>query len=335
MRRSVTKIPLTDENGNKIYRFKKYNVKPAKQKRIDKVSKKQMKEFSSTKWFFTVCWPFPGFFMTIKYLAVVSWKFFLLEYFQLLHIFRLPVKHVDHKLDESVPFDTSHYPVYMDFIGFWLRPLVMYGERFGTFQGSKLTGEWFRYLNICYDAAYELYRYSLTTTFRPKTDDKKTNKMRRADPHYCCIPSLHITIVLLCYAFNRMVFERENFTQKEKDQWNDEVYRRTVQIGNSVLYMKQHSVNCIPAAIYLVTKIIPDLFTQDDAVRFINDLFVESTDILESDKKKIREHILYVYERFLLESLHEEDWTAPVKRWLDSYEPYRPFYADYSDKNHY
>ncbi len=334
MKRLDTDIKLTDEKGNKLYRFKRGNIKAPSLRRINKVKGKDInKDFSPVEWFFTVTWMPSAIGETIKYLAVVGWKFFLLEYLQKIHIFRLPVKHVDHLLDESVPFDTNYYPVYMDFINFWLRPLVMYGHRFGVYQGAKLTGEWFRYLDIIYDGAYELYRYSLTTTFRPLTKDKRVNKLRAADPHYCCIPSLHISIILLCWAYHRMVFERENFSAEEKNLWEKQLYEQAVKIGESVLYMKQHSVNCIPAAIYLVTKAVPDLFTRDDAVKYINDLFVEREDVNEEDKGKIRAHIQDVYEAFVLEGLHEEDWTIPVKRWLDSYEPHTPYYAAFSEES--
>ncbi len=334
MKKLDTTFKLTDENGNKIYRFKKSKIKAASQKRIEKLKGKDInKDFKILEWFFSVGWMPPAFGETVKYLGVVAWKFFLLEYLQKIHIFRIPVKHVDHQLDEKVPFDTSLYPVYMDFIKFWLRPLVMYKKRFGLYQGSKLTGEWFRYLDIIYDGAYEIYRYSLTTTYRPLTDDKRVKKMRGADPHYCCIPSLHIAIILLCWSFHRMVFERENFTQEEKTNWEKQLYEQAVKIGESVLYMKQHSVNCIPAAIYLVTKAVPDLFSQSDAVKYINDLFVERNDVKEADKKSIRAHIQDFYEGLVIEGLHEEDWTLPVKRWIDSYEAYRPFYADNSEES--
>ena len=47
----------------------------------------------------------------------------------------------------------------------------------------------------------------------------------------------------------------------------------------------------------------------------------------EEDKKKIHEHIHFMYERLLLEGAMEDNWVTPVARWLDAYEPYTPFYA--------
>lgn len=121
-----------------------------------------------------------------------------------------------------------------------------------------------------------------------------------------------------------MLFKRESFTQQESEQWNSELYAQAVAIGETVLYVKQHSVNCIPAALYMLTKITPELFTPQMAVNFINDLFKNSTDITDADKKEINSYIQFMFERLLLEGALEDDWRTPVIRWLDSYKPYEP-----------
>ena len=83
----------------------------------------------------------------------------------------------------------------------------------------------------------------------------------------------------------------EGFSAEERDAWNEELYKGAVAIGETVLYVKQHSVNCIPAALYMMTRIQSDLVTIGTCVKYIEDLFKEQDDIAESDKIAIQSHI--------------------------------------------
>jgi len=55
--------------------------------------------------------------------------------------------------------------------------------------------------------------------------------------------------------------------------------------------VKQHSVNCIPAALYLVTQNFPEWITLADARIFISNLFVKPEGFSE-EECQVREHIL-------------------------------------------
>ncbi|WP_040858977.1 hypothetical protein [Treponema medium] len=46
---------------------------------------------------------------------------------------------------------------------------------------------------------------------------------------------------------------------------------------------------------------------------------VSDETLSEQIKQKVRSHIHFLFERFLLEGTHENDWTVPVKRWLQRY----------------
>lgn len=308
--------------------YKKYKVKPASQRRINKVKGKSLKDFKVIKGVFCIPFALFSFIPFFAYGFILLWEYVLQQYLRKWHLLPRNVKHVDHELDEKVPFKTEKLGIYMSFISYWIKPLVMCFERFGFFNGSKLAGEYLRYLNMTYIQANRMYNYSFTTTYRPKTTDKKILRMRGADPHYLCVPSLHIAIINLTYAFYRKIFERENFTEEEKTKWLDELYTANVAIGESVLYVKQHSVNCIPAALYMLTKIIPEMYTSDDVVKYVKDMFVTSDDISEEDKVLIREHIEYIFERFLLHGIVEDRWEIPVQFWLNENEPFVPSYAN-------
>ena len=107
---------------------------------------------------------------------------------------------------------------------------------------------------------------------------------------------------------------------KEQDFYNAELYRGALDIAETVLYVKQHSVNCIPAALFMMTNLIPEYFKAEDARIFINDLFKDCTDIQPEDKINIHNHIKNMYEN-LLQEKGDKDWTEPVKNWIVNYIP--------------
>ncbi len=316
------------KNKDPKYPFRQGIAKQPSEKRIEKVKGRKLADFHFMTAYATLPWNHYGFGPVFGFaFGPVIWKFFVPQFLEKIHLAHYPVKHVDHALDEKVPFKPEHLHIYMDFINVWIRPIAMLIKRFGIINGSKLGGEFLRYLTYSYNEAFKMYSTSMTTTYRPACDLPSIKRLRGADPHFMCVPSLHIAIVCLCFSFYRMLFERENFTQEEKDLWNKELFGRAVEIGETVLYIKQHSVNCIPAALYMMTRIAPELFNPSMAVEFINALFVNVDDVEEEDKKKIHEHIHFMYERLLLEGAMEDNWVTPVARWLDAYEPYTPFYA--------
>ena len=257
---------------------------------------------------------------TFKLLGVVLKDFFFLQFAVKWHIKKIPVVSVDHPLDKKVPFTPDRVGIYFDFINIWIRPMSMMIKKFGAKKGLPLCKEWLDRLRKTYEEAAKFYRFCLSTTDRPHYK-KSLNflKIHLFDPHYCCVPSLHIAIVVLVFTFYRDLFVREGFSAEEREVWTRELYEGAVSIGETVLYVKQHSVNCIPAALYMMTRVHSDLVTIGTCVKYIDDLFREQTDIAENDKEAIHSHIQYMYERFYLEGLHFEDWREPVQRWIVSY----------------
>lgn len=313
------------KNKDSTFRFRWGTVRVPSTKRIDRVRSRSMESFHVLPAYLRLFPYWRTGFTLFKFVYVVIKKFFMIQYLQKIHLTHRPVKHVDHALDQKVPFRPEKIKIYMQFINIWIRPVEMLLKRFGQRDGAKLSREFFRYITLTYNEAYRMYSICLTTTVRPKCPATSAiSHIQRADPHYLCVPSLHIAIVCLCYSFYRMLFERENFTQEEKDRWLKELYNHSIQIAETVLYVKQHSVNCIPAALYMMTKITPELTDTQLATDFIEDLFKTADDVSEEDGKKIRAHIQFVYERFLLEGITEDDWTVPVARWLKDYEPCLP-----------
>lgn len=293
------------------------------EKRIKKVAGRPLSSFS-------VLPAYPNLFFrpraigtTASFFKSVIAVFFVLQFGKKWGFLHIPVVHVDHPLDKKIPFLPQKVNTYLNFINFWIEPMTMLIHRYGAHNAMLFCREWLKLLTTTYDEAGRLYRFRLSTMERPRYHKGQFFTIHFFDPHLLCVPSLHIAIIVLCYSFYRMLFERESFTETEKKQWNKELYDGAIAIADSVLYVKQHSVNCVPAALYMVTRLFPDLFKPTDAVQFIGDMFAEPEGMSAQDAAAVREHILFIYERFLLEGAHEDDWRSPVQRWLVTYEKER------------
>lgn len=260
----------------------------------------------------------------LSYMRTVVANFFGFQFLVKWGIKKIPVVHVDHPLDKTIPFLPHKIGIYLHFINFWIEPLSMLIRRYGAHDAMPFCAEWLRTITRAYDEAARLYRFRVSTMERPAYRKGKFFTIHLLDPHLCCVPSLHIAIVVLCAAFYRHFFAREQFPETERRQWNKELYDGAVAIAESVLYVKQHSVNCVPAALYMVSRLFPALFTPTDAVAFIDALFVQPEGMDEERARAVRTHIMDMYERFLLEGAHDDDWRAPVQRWLVTYGQEQP-----------
>ncbi len=257
----------------------------------------------------------------VRYLWIVAFDFFLLQFMVKWGWRKVEIINVDHELDEKVPFVPELAPIYLDFIHFWVRPLGLLIRK----NRKKALGyvvEFLHTISDIYGQAATFYKYKMTTTKRPTAEeyrDKNFDGIRRVDPHYLCVPSLHIAVVVFTYAYFKDVFEKGDFSEEEKQQYNNELFNGAIEIGETVLYVKQHSVNCIPAALYMMTDAIAGLFSIEDAIVFIDALFAEQTNITKAAKKEINIHLHHLFEQLLLEGKYEDHWLEPLKRWLFKY----------------
>ena len=264
--------------------------------------------------------------------------FFFPQYFVKFKLKKIPVVHVDNELDYKVPFTPLRIKIYLSFLHIWISPMSFILRRVGLKKASPYCAGMLKRVSLCYRSAYKMYRYKMSTTNRPTCKVPKEvasnfRMIRFWDPHYLCVPSLHIALVVLTYTYFRKVFAELALTPEEQKVYNEELYKNAISIAETVLYVKQHSVNCIPAALYMMKCIIPDLFSDEDVEKFILDLFATSNDIASDDILKIRAHIRSLYNHFeesgtqLLEKNNDNEnrsWEEPIKVWIDSYAAYKP-----------
>jgi hypothetical protein len=121
-------------------------------------------------------------------------------------------------------------------------------------------------------------------------------------------------VVIRTYTLFREIAKKlgEDFTPQI-----EELRRGALAITEAVLYVKQHSVNCIPAALYAMTMFDPSLFPPDEAERFVSGIFKEAKLPDKPDAGMIRERILSLYRRFLAEGEASgrhpgQDWKQPL-----------------------
>ena len=286
---------------------------------------KPIKELSVAKAFLVLPFRWSSLKSLCGYLYTVVTKFFWLQFSVKLGLRKIPVLPVDNALDKKVPFNPLKVPIYLDFIHFWVRPMVFIINKYGTKKAVPYCAKFFAIIDKSYQEAARIYSFRMSTTDRPmckvdKSVQRHFNTIRTVDPHYLCVPSLHIAIVVLAYTFFRQTFKELEMDNKEQDFYNAELYRGALDIAETVLYVKQHSVNCIPAALFMMTNLIPEYFKAEDARIFINDLFKDCTDIQPEDKINIHNHIKNMYEN-LLQEKGDKDWTEPVKNWIVNYIP--------------
>jgi len=253
------------------------------------------------------------------YLGTVMRDFFLLQFAVKFGIKKIPVLSVDHPLDETVPFTPEKVSTYLDFIAYWIRPMGYIGRRFGRAAERKYLREFLETVNRCYRDAAEVYRFRMTTTKRPRYYRGSFFTIHLFDPHFMCVPSLHVIIVVLAYTFYRKAFAELGMGNAEAEELNSELYDGAVAITETVLYIKQHSVNCIPAALYAMTRIRPYEVTPTEVTRFISSLFANAPTVKSENAAKIREHISDMYEILFLEGCHDSDWITPLQRFLNAY----------------
>jgi hypothetical protein len=243
---------------------------------------------------------------------------------------RAPLSCVEHDLDRLIPFSPSWIEVYLDFVGLWVRMIGFLLIQFGG-KARDAAAAFMDSMGDLYRFAGKLYDKNLSTTSRPfYIREFRFFLLRLLDPHLMCVPSLHVMVVVLTYTRFRDILgylDKENrFAPRA-----EEIRRGALSITEAILYVKQHSVNCVAAALYAMTRFEGGAIRPEEAESFVSGLFTGEGSgtgrralprIGQAAGERIREHILKLYRRFCRQGLEapQEDWAKPL---LDFLEPLR------------
>jgi hypothetical protein len=254
----------------------------------------------------------------LRCMASIFRNFFFLQYRAALSPGLIPVTNVDHPLDLKIPFLPGKVNVYLDFIAFWVRCLGFLFRHCGR-KALEPVRNFIESMGQVYAFAAEVYRVNLSTTDRPFYLKRLRFLIIHAvDPHLMCIPSLHVMIVIRAYTLFREIIKTLGLEERLAAQ-TEELRRGALAITEAVLYIKQHSVNCISAAMYAMSRFDPfdpGLFPPAEAERFASEIFKKEESITKEDGDEIRGYILALYRRFLDEGEKSEDWKKPLLNFL-------------------
>ena len=269
---------------------------------------------------------------TIKFYISLFSNFFFFQHKSAFLPGRVPVTNVDHPLDKKIPFTPSWIKIYIDFAKFWIRMLSFILRRYGR-KAYAPASEFTAGMAELYSFAAQIYRRNLSTTSRPFYIKRPLFMViHMLDPHLMCIPSLHVMVVIYTYTSFAKIVKSFGDDEKLKNQVLEMKYG-TLAIIQAILFVKQHSINCIAAALYAMNCFNNSLFSQQEAEKLLNLLFspipdfgvhtknihpsyAPKTKLPDAVQNEIKEYILNLYRRFLSERNNAKLWYEPLLRFL-------------------
>ncbi|MCL2557229.1 MAG: hypothetical protein FWE09_01995 [Treponema sp.] len=260
----------------------------------------------------------------------------------------IPVSQADHPLDERIPFAPEWIDVYIDFVPYWLRALTFLDSRFPRASEGAIR-DLLRNMGRLYAFAARVYRRNMSTTRRPFYVARPGfMAIHLLDPHLMCVPSLHVMVVVYaCEKFERIIAEL-GADDECRDQI-EEMRRGALAVCQAILFVKQHSANCIGASLYALTRFDAALFPAEKARAFLARLFEDPPEALlpgarcraarkrascsparcktcalaqpaarlsPEDAAEIRGHIARSFEGFLAQGETARSWEEPILDFL-------------------
>ena len=253
----------------------------------------------------------------ISLIKTILSKFFLPQFLSKLGIRKRKVVNVDHELDRKIPFSPDYLSIYMEFSPLWIKSIYFLYKEFRA-EALPFIAEFIRDLENLYRKGFEVYNYCQSTTSRPGAGINIPLKiMQLADSHLHCVPSLHVMVVCFNHLrINAIIKKLAENPGKYKEEL-DYAGNQAVLITNSILYMKQHSVNCIPAGLFALAHNCPE-FSNEYAlslVKGIGQLNAERIDGIND----ITAYILDLYNHFREVSGSHHSEAEVLVNFLENY----------------
>ena len=276
---------------------------------------------------------------TIGCIRSIFLNFFFRQYRAAYLGSRSPVSWVDHPLDEKILFTPSWVSIYLDFVPFWVRMVSFVLKNYKR-KAHNVIIDFISSMGKLYAYAAGVYQKNFSTTRRPFYIARpRFFLIHLVDPHLMCIPSLHVMIAIRTYTKFAQIIR--NFgDDKTFAAQIEEMRQGALSISRAILYIKQHSINCISAALYAMCCFDPGLFTPEQAEAFTVDLFTgkrpqadsaskrrsnhavrpaaaPSGTISENDAQEIQKHVIMLFRRFLSDKKNSGPWDKPLLNFLD------------------
>jgi hypothetical protein len=255
----------------------------------------------------------------LRVIGAITSEFFILQFKRKLGLYKIPVIQVDHPLDETIPFSPHHVKIYLTFTHLWLKSLLFLYREFGE-RALPEIADFLDEIALLYRESGKVYRKRMSTTYRPKNiGGPYFRVIHTFDPHLLCIPSLHVEIVF----YNFLVITRIiDHLAEDPDRYLPEkkyLWEQAILITDSILFIKQHSVNCVSAGLFTLNNLNIG-FTRELGHTIIAELFTGKGNELET-AEEIKEYVRHLYDR-LLERVETGDFADPedvLVEFLDYY----------------
>lgn len=229
-------------------------------------------------------------------MGTILTTFFLPQLQGRLKIKKRKVVNVDHELDNLIPFSVNYIGVYLSFTPIWIKSIYFLYLEFGN-KSLPLIAAFINSIGQLYKSSFSVTNNCQSTTTRPRSGRNIQLKlMHLVDPHLHCIPSLHVMIV--CFNHLRISTMISKLAGGISGYEKELVYLKdqAVQITNSVLFMKQHSVNCISAGLFALLDECSE-FSDEYALNIIEGIRSINTDSI-TRIKEITSYISDLYIEF-------------------------------------
>lgn len=232
----------------------------------------------------------------LRLLKTIWTDFFFPQFLSRFRLRKRRIIPVDHPLDNKIPFSPSHVKDYMYFTHLWIKSLVFLYHEFNTAAISYIAS-FLNDLSRLYINAFQIHNVYQTTTKRPRfSGGPYFYLIRLTDPHLHCLPSLHVMIA--GFNFFRIIDILKKFTESsnEYEQEKEYLFSMIIKIINSVLFIKQHSVNCIPSGLLMLQSTIHDF--PEDLSRQIIDNLLRTSEIPVETEELVRSYMTRLYDSF-------------------------------------
>jgi len=222
---------------------------------------------------------------------------------------------------------------------YWIRMLAFLLHTYGR-RAYDAAREFIVSMGRLYAFAAQTYQKNFSTTDRPFYIARpRFFVIHLFDPHLMCVPSLHVMVVIWTYRKFEVILRSFNDAGSYSAQI-EEMKQGALAITHAILFVKQHSVNCVAAALYAMTCFDRELFPPEEAEAFINLLFWEAppaaplrtgrlpanyrvrpwaaprTKIPAADASVIKAHITSLFRRFFEEGKKTKNWEEPLLNFM-------------------
>lgn len=262
-------------------------------------------------------------------MALTAFRYFFYPQFETkLFPKKRPVVNVDHPLDAEVPFRPDLVKEYLTFFFLWINTGMYFARGYGK-PGAKAYSRYIDEVVMWYREAGSVYLRKQSTTVRPPDPANGFFKVIHSlDPHLHCVPSLHIIIAAGNWIMGRRLLGELSGGKPGPREAKALAYIRQecIRISESVLYVKQHSVNCVGATVFYLRAKYPEEFGDGEIRRYMEELYTYEGHDLPL-KGEIKEYIYSLYTRLWkkYEKAGDGDWRRVLISFLGEFKSNPPF----------